>query len=115
MSPPAPHIHRGFNGTLTFTYTLTDGVSAVRPNATVTITILGPLPPPPVAPVAAADTYACPFNATCTVAAGPGVLANDASANAGATLAVVVGSTQQPASGSVALAADGSFVLTPAM
>jgi hypothetical protein len=65
----------------------------------------------PATPVATGDAYSCPFNASCSVGAAAGVLANDASANAGAALAASLAA--QPSSGSVALAANGSFVYTP--
>jgi hypothetical protein len=57
------------------------------------------------------DAYSCPFNASCTVNATAGVLANDSSANVGSSLAATL--VSQPAHGSVSLAADGSFVFTP--
>ena len=68
---------------------------------------------PPGAPAAAADAYNCSFNATCTVAVGAGVLANDATPNAAGALAVAAASATQPAHGNVTVAADGSFTYTP--
>ena len=69
---------------------------------------------PPGAPAAAADAYACPFNATCAIGAANGsVLANDASPNNGANLSVIAGATGAPAHGSVVLAADGTFNYSP--
>jgi hypothetical protein len=67
---------------------------------------------PPATPSAAADAYGCPFNASCSVNASVGVLSNDASANLNAVLSANLSAA--PSSGSVALAADGSFVYTPA-
>jgi hypothetical protein len=100
---------RGFNGSVTFSYRLSDGVSPTTPTATVTITVANP--PDPAAPVAVGDTYPCPFNAPCTANATAGVLANDSSANVGSSLAATL--VSQPSSGSVSLANDGSFVFTP--
>jgi uncharacterized delta-60 repeat protein len=64
------------------------------------------------APVATADAYTTLMNQPLTVAA-PGVLGNDADAD-GDPLTAQIALGTAPASGTVALAADGSFVFTPA-
>lgn len=68
---------------------------------------------PPGVPLAVADIYTCPFNASCSVNATSGVLANDQSFNLGANLTVITAATQPPSNGSLALDANGSFVFTP--
>jgi hypothetical protein len=63
---------------------------------------------PPGAVVAANDAYACAFEAPCVA---DGLLANDSSPNAGATLSAAL--AEAPANGTVQLASNGSFVYTP--
>jgi hypothetical protein len=63
-----------------------------------------------VAPESQADTYSAQADQALTVDAVGGVLANDTDADGDALTAVVVAG---PASGTLALAADGSFVYTP--
>jgi hypothetical protein len=107
--PPPPHPTRAAPahapGTTWFAYNATySGVYAV---GYVKITV------PPGVPAAAPDAYACTAGTAYAVGAGAGVLVNDTSPNLNATLTANL--TTQPASGSVALAADGSFVFTPAV
>ncbi|MCO5198203.1 MAG: Ig-like domain-containing protein, partial [Anaerolineae bacterium] len=63
-----------------------------------------------VAPVATNDAYGVSQNVTKAVIANDGVLANDSDANGDTLTAVLV---TPPASGTLALAADGSFGYTP--
>ncbi len=93
----------GFTGEVTFTYKATDG-AAESELVTVTIAVTN------TAPVAAGETYTTSQGSTLSVAA-PGVLANDSDAD-GDTLAVA--DRTDPASGTVTLNADGSFVYRPA-
>lgn len=95
-----------WTGTTTWSYNMTDN-SNYSSVAYVTMMI------PPMTPIAADDAYPCSYNATLIVGAANGVLNNDLSDNAGANLTVVTAATQQPANGSVSIAADGSFTLTP--
>ncbi|MBT1678577.1 Ig-like domain-containing protein [Curtobacterium aurantiacum] len=87
----------GFSGTDTFTYTVTD---AAGRSTTGTVTVV-------VGPRATADTATATAGSTLTVAKGDGVLANDR--GTGLTAAV----DQQPAHGTVELAANGSYTYTP--
>lgn len=64
----------------------------------------------PSAPTSASDSYTTAFNTTLTIAS-PGVLGNDSDNGGGAMTAVLDTTT---ASGSLALAATGSFTFTPA-
>ncbi len=64
-----------------------------------------------VAPLAAGDVYTTPEDTVLSVAA-PGVLGNDHDANGDLLTAV---GERDPLSGALALAADGSFVYTPAL
>jgi hypothetical protein len=92
----------GYFGIDRFRYVDNDG--PVSGNATtVTVNVDAP-------PTDSGDTYATPKNTTLTVAA-PGVLANDTDPNGLPLSASVV---TQPAHGTLALNADGSFVYTPA-
>ncbi|QYI98821.1 tandem-95 repeat protein [Curtobacterium flaccumfaciens pv. flaccumfaciens] len=87
----------GFSGTDTFTYTVVDGAGR---STTGTVTVV-------VGPRATADTATATAGSTLTVAKGDGVLANDR--GTGLTAAV----DQQPAHGTVELAANGSYTYTP--
>jgi VCBS repeat-containing protein len=95
--PPA-----GFSGVRTFTYRASDG-AAFSNTVTVTIAING-------APLAGADNYSTAEDTPLTVNA-PGVLSNDSDPESQPVTAVNV---TQPAQGSVALNANGSFTYTPA-
>ena len=57
--------HDGFNGTDSFTYTLTDNLGYTSPAATVTVTV-SPAPTAPTAPPASAGTSSSPPAATAT-------------------------------------------------
>jgi VCBS repeat-containing protein len=91
----------GFMGTDSFTYLANDG-SFSSNVATVTLTV--------ASPVANNDSYTMIANTTLSVAA-PGVLANDTDPHHLPLTAVLVA---QPAHGTLALGADGSFTYTPA-
>ena len=95
-----------FNGTETFTYVVRDTAGATD-GGTITITVA----PVPSAPSAAADAYATAAD-TALVVAAPGVLANDADED-GDTLTVQVPALSGPTSGTLTLAADGSFTYDP--
>ncbi|MCA9211874.1 MAG: tandem-95 repeat protein [Planctomycetales bacterium] len=95
-----------YNGPDSFTYQLSDGVDESN-IATVNINVT-PVNDPP-SPTE--DTYFGLLDETITVAAAQGVLANDTDIEGGTLTAVDV---IQPAQGSVAMNADGSFVFTPA-
>ena len=94
----------GFGGADSFTYTVSDG-NGGSDTATATITVAAVND----APVAVDDTATTSENAAVTVAA-PGVLGNDSDVDGDALSA---GSASDPAGGSVALNADGSFTYTP--
>jgi hypothetical protein len=74
---------RGFAGNTTFTSLVTNGTLAK--NLLIQLSVTDPAPP---APTAGDDTFNCPFNADCVIAA-PGVLANDATTNPGGKVVVV--------------------------
>jgi YVTN family beta-propeller protein len=94
----------GFLGTDTFVYRAVNSVGNSN-LATVAITAGGAAPPS-----AANDAYNVAFNTTLNVAA-PGVLGNDSSNGGGPLNAQLVSNIS---SGTLALAADGSFAYTPA-
>jgi hypothetical protein len=98
--PPA-----GFSGTETFTYKVTDpaGNSSMG-TATIIVQAVDD------APLAGLDTYATIEETSLTVSAAQGVLLNDSDPE-GASLSIT--GVNQPANGTVSLAADGSFVYTP--
>jgi VCBS repeat-containing protein len=98
---PAPD----FNGSDSFTYTITDGRGGTS-TGTVNVTVA----PVNDAPVAWNDSFAIDEDSSLTVSA-PGVLVNDTDEDSAAiTAALVSGVT----SGSLTLNADGSFTYTPA-
>jgi hypothetical protein len=99
-----------FNGTTTFTYTVTTRIAEACPpasegSAVVTINVT-PVNDPPTA---TADSFSALANHTLNVAA-PGVLANDSDIDGDSLTAVKVNS---PAHGLLTLAADGGFSYTP--
>ncbi len=97
---PAPD----YNGTDSFTYTISDGRGA-SDVGTVNVTVGGVNDPP----AAANDAYSTSEDSALTVAA-PGVLGNDADRDSsGLTAGLVTG----PASGTLAFGEDGSFTYTP--
>ncbi len=93
-----------FNGSDTFTYSVSDG--ALTSEATVTITVN----PVSDAPVAAADTYDATEDTALTIDAAAGVLANDTDADGDSLTATLVSG---PANGTLTLNPDGSFSYTP--
>lgn len=92
----------GFTGTDSFTYAADDGGVQSAP-ATVVVTVTN------AAPVTSLDTYATPKNVDLAGAAG--VLANDVDPDGDPMTATVV---SPPATGTLSLAADGSFTFVPA-
>ncbi|HUR17472.1 MAG TPA: Ig-like domain-containing protein, partial [Acidimicrobiales bacterium] len=90
-----------FAGTDTFTYAVRDGWSGTD-TGLVTIAVSARYDPP----AAADDAYLTQQNVALTVPA-PGVLGNDAGD------ALTAGSASDPANGTVAMGADGSFTYTP--
>ncbi|MEG4925692.1 Ig-like domain-containing protein, partial [Microcoleus sp. F10-B2] len=92
----------GFSGTDTFTYTVSDGIVNSAP-ATVTVNVNNN------PPVANSDTYTTPFNTGLNVT-GLGVLINDTDPENDPLTAILV---TNPATGSIALNANGSFSYTP--
>ncbi len=99
---PSPH----FNGTDSFTYTITDGRGGSA-SGTVNVTVASVND----APVAAADSFAAEEDAALTISA-PGLLANDTDVDTAATSLSAIEVTD-PAAGSVTVGADGSFTYTP--
>ncbi len=95
-TPPA-----GFSGVRTFSYRASDGL-AFSNTVTVTISING-------APAAGANSYTTAEDTALNVIA-PGVLLNDSDPESQPLTAV---NPTQPAQGSVALNANGSFTYTP--
>jgi Bacterial Ig domain len=95
----------GFHGVDRFTYRTTDGDEESDPPATVTITVDDP-------PVAAEDSYLTGEGQTLTVGA-PGLLVNDTDPDAGGSVTVVTPAESDPANGTLALNADGSFTYSP--
>lgn len=92
-------------GTMTLGYTISDGTGRTS-SSTVTVTVGAQ----PDAPSAGGDAYSTQESTTLTVPA-PGVLANDGDEDGDAlTVSVKTG----PANGTLALAANGSFIYTPA-
>jgi hypothetical protein len=94
----------GYVGTDAFTYHADDG-TAVSGTATVTIDVTD------AAPVANDDAYTVDKNASLSVGAGSGVMANDSDPDPGESLAasVVSGTTD----GTLSLNGDGSFDYSP--
>lgn len=96
----------GFNGVDVFTYQISDG-TVTSGATTVSITVAGA---PNTSPVAVTDSYAVTEDTPLTTNIGSGVLANDMDADGDPLTASIV---TQPSHGTIALAADGSFVYTP--
>lgn len=94
-----------FFGTDTFSYFAFDGIQLSTPAiVTITVTAVGD------APTAIPDGYAVDMNASLTVAAAEGVLANDSDLDSAMLTASVATDVSH---GVLALAADGSFDYTP--
>ncbi len=96
----------GFTGADSFAYRASDGGSMSAP-VTVTINVVGANRPP----TPANDSYSTTEGTQLTVAAANGVLANDSDPDGNSITAV---GTKGADHGTVALAANGSFVYTPA-
>ena len=96
----------GYTGTDTFTYTIRDS-DGLTDQATVTVTVTSQNNSPPLA---VADTYTVNEDATLTVTAANGVLANDSNPPGG-SMTAVLGSS--PAHGTLTLNANGSFTYVP--
>jgi VCBS repeat-containing protein len=94
-----------FNGTDSFTYKASDGVSGSNV-ATVTLTVTAQND----APAAVDDAYAVDEDGTLIVGSQTGLLANDGDVENDALTAVLVGG---PAHGQLTLNPDGSFTYTP--
>jgi VCBS repeat-containing protein len=94
----------GYTGADSFTYRAVDATGQSAPT-TASITV-DPVNPPPTA---VADAYFTPRN-TALVVAAPGVLGNDSDP---ASEPITAAKASDPAHGTVALAADGSFTYTP--
>ena len=97
----------GYQGPDTFIYRATDG-TLTSPDATVAITVGPPVNQPPVT---SPNTYNTNEDVPLTVNAAFGVLANDVDPEGSPMTAVLVSA---PANGTLSLAADGSFLFTPA-
>ena len=96
----------GYSGPDAFDYDISDG-NGGSDTGTVTVTVEGGNQPP----VGTPDSYSTPRDTVLTVPVLTGVLANDTDADGDTLTAAKVG---DPAHGTVVLAADGSFVYTPA-
>jgi VCBS repeat-containing protein len=94
-----------FNGTDSFTYTISDGQGGTS-TATVTVTVA----PVNDAPVAADESYSLAEDSSLTVPA-TGVLSNDSDVENDALTAILVNG---PSHGALSLNPDGSFSYTPA-
>jgi VCBS repeat-containing protein len=101
----APDLH--YVGADSFAYRPTDGTDSGDSFCVVTLDVL----PVNDAPVTADDGYGVDEDVVLTVDAGSGVLVNDLDVELDSLTAVLVSDVS---SGSLALAADGSFVYTPA-
>ena len=93
-----------FSGSDSFTYSVSDGTASRTASVTITVTSVND------APVAVDDSYTVDEDSPLSVPA-PGVLANDSDSDNGSLTASVV---TAPASGTLVLAPNGSFVYTPA-
>ncbi len=106
----------GETSTVLITYVLTEPGSSLSasPNGTLTITVQGTND----GPVGVTNTYSTNEDVTLVVNAASGVLTNDTDVDdkygAKNTLTVNLPLVAQPTKGSVIMAADGSFVYTPA-
>ena len=98
----------GAFGSAVFTYRASNGVALSAPVA-VTLTL------PPVPPTAKNDTFLLPHAAPAgSTVVAPGVLGNDALNDGFSPLTAILVSQPPTSFGAVVLAADGSFVFTPA-
>ena len=97
-SPSANYV-----GTDEFTYKVTQGSDESAPT-TVRLNVVNKTP------LATPDTFRIPLNSTANISAAGGVLANDSDDTGESLTAILVSA---PWSGSLSLAADGSFTYTP--
>jgi VCBS repeat-containing protein len=95
-----------FNGSDSFTYTLTDGSATARGTVTINVQAVND------APIAVADSYDVAEGDTLTVSAANGLLANDVDVDQEQLRAILV-SGSGPQNGTLALNADGSFTYSP--
>ena len=93
----------GFTGNASFVYRASDGTSNSA-NTTVTLSVTN------TPPIATADSFATLKNIGLTIAAGAGLLINDADANGDTLTASVV---TAPARGTLILNANGGFTFNP--
>lgn len=96
-----------FNGNDSFTYTIDD----IDGNTSNSALVLVAVDPVNDAPVASNDAYAAVQDTVLSVNAASGLLANDSDVDGDALTASLV---TAPVTGNVVIAADGSFVYTPA-
>jgi VCBS repeat-containing protein len=92
-----------FNGTVVFSYTISDGTNSATTNVTVTVTAAND------APVTYNDTFSTLEDVALVIPAA-GILTNDVDVDSVALTAVLVSSTTQ---GSLTFNANGSFTYTP--
>ncbi|MSU57437.1 MAG: tandem-95 repeat protein [Pedosphaera sp.] len=93
-----------FNGTVVFTYTISDGTNTATANVTVTVNAVND------APVTVNDSYSTLKNIALNISA-PGVLGNDTDVETNTLSALLV---NNPTNGTLTLNANGSFLYTPA-
>jgi hypothetical protein len=93
-----------YNGTVVFSYTVSDGSNSSTANVTVIVYAVNN-----VAPVANDDTHTTPEDVPLTIPAS-GILANDTDVDGGIFSAVLVNNVSR---GSLSFGADGSFTYIP--
>lgn len=93
-----------FNGSDTFTYTVSDGTLTATGTVSITINAIAD------APIVGGDAYSTGEDVPLTVDATMGVLANDVASEGGALVAAVV---TPPEHGTLTMNDDGSFSYTP--
>jgi VCBS repeat-containing protein len=95
-----------FNGSDSFTYTLSDGSATARGTVTIDVQAVND------APIAVADSYSVAEGDTLTVSAANGLLANDVDVDQEQLRAILVNGSG-PQNGTLALNANGSFTYSP--
>jgi VCBS repeat-containing protein len=93
-----------FNGTVVFSYTLSDGTNSNTANVTVTVTAVND------PPVANNDAFSTSEDVTLVIPAAGGVLTNDVDVDSAGLIALLVTSTSN---GALSLNSNGSFTYTP--
>ncbi len=93
-----------FNGTVVFSYTISDGSSSATANVTVTVSAVND------PPIASNDAYSTSEDVPLVVSASAGILTNDFDPESSALTAVLVSST---GNGALSLNSNGSFTYTP--